>query len=161
MAQRIWSNGIDFMYHVIIKNRFNRHQIKHQLFVIQQCQWLIYQRHFCLGVHFERSSTDGRQNSIYFQKLVRQKICRNIQNYWNSKKLKIQICQKPVMIIQWWRLVSTLHFIFRDGTAENTTSAVLSIPKVGCVFPIVVLSIPIHEDFGRNDHQEDATHFIF
>ena len=31
--------------------------------------------------------------------------------------------------------------------------------KVGCVFPLVVVSILPHADFGRNDHREDAPHF--
>ena len=33
--------------------------------------------------------------------------------------------------------------------------------KVGCVFPMVVVSIPPHAEFGPNDHQEDAHHFIY
>ena len=32
--------------------------------------------------------------------------------------------------------------------------------KVGCVFPMVVVSIPPHSAFGPNDYQEDASHFI-
>ena len=31
--------------------------------------------------------------------------------------------------------------------------------KVGCVFPINVLSILPHAKFGRNDHREDEPHF--
>ena len=31
---------------------------------------------------------------------------------------------------------------------------------VGCVFSIVVVSILPHADFERNDHQEDAPHFM-
>ena len=31
--------------------------------------------------------------------------------------------------------------------------------KVGCVVPIVVVSILLHAEFGRNDHPEDAPHF--
>ena len=33
--------------------------------------------------------------------------------------------------------------------------------KVGCIFPIVVVSILIRAEFGRNDHREDASHFKF
>ena len=33
--------------------------------------------------------------------------------------------------------------------------------KVGCVFPMVVVSILPHSEFGRNDHWEDAPHFNF
>ena len=31
--------------------------------------------------------------------------------------------------------------------------------KVGCVFPMVTVSILLHVEFGRNDHREDAPHF--
>ena len=31
--------------------------------------------------------------------------------------------------------------------------------KVGCVFPMVAVSIPPHAEFGPNDHREDAPHF--
>ena len=31
--------------------------------------------------------------------------------------------------------------------------------KVGRVFPMVVVSIQPHAEFGRNDHREDAPHF--
>ena len=31
--------------------------------------------------------------------------------------------------------------------------------KVGCVFPMVVVSILPHAEFGPNDHREDAPHF--
>ena len=31
--------------------------------------------------------------------------------------------------------------------------------KVGCVFPMVVVSILPHAEFGQNDHREDAPHF--
>ena len=34
------------------------------------------------------------------------------------------------------------------------------IAKVGCVFPMVVVSLLPHAEFGPNDHLEDATHFI-
>ena len=32
--------------------------------------------------------------------------------------------------------------------------------KVGCVFPMVVVSILPHAEIGPNDHREDALHFI-
>ena len=32
--------------------------------------------------------------------------------------------------------------------------------KVGCVFPMIVVSLLPHADYGRNDHREDAFHFI-
>ena len=32
--------------------------------------------------------------------------------------------------------------------------------KVGCVFPMVDVSILPHAEFGSNDHQVDAPHFI-
>ena len=32
--------------------------------------------------------------------------------------------------------------------------------KVGCVFPMVVVSMLPHADFGPNDHRDDALHFI-
>ena len=32
--------------------------------------------------------------------------------------------------------------------------------KVGCVFPMVVVSILLQIEFGSNDHREDAPHFI-
>ena len=32
--------------------------------------------------------------------------------------------------------------------------------KVGCVFPMVIVSILPHAEFGPNDHREDAPHFI-
>ena len=32
--------------------------------------------------------------------------------------------------------------------------------KVECIFPIVVVSILCHTEIGRNDHREDASHFI-
>ena len=32
--------------------------------------------------------------------------------------------------------------------------------KVGRVFPMVVVSILPHAEFGPNDHREDAPHFI-
>ena len=31
--------------------------------------------------------------------------------------------------------------------------------KVGCVYPMVVVSILPHAEFEPNDHQEDAYHF--
>jgi len=33
--------------------------------------------------------------------------------------------------------------------------------KVGSVFPMVVVSILLHAEFGPNDHSEDAPHFIY
>ena len=33
--------------------------------------------------------------------------------------------------------------------------------KVGCVFPMVVVSIPPHAGFGRNDHRKDAPLCIY
>ena len=33
--------------------------------------------------------------------------------------------------------------------------------KVGCVFPMVVVSILHHTEFGRKNHREDASHFIW
>ena len=111
MGQQIWSSGIGFIYHVIIRNRISLHQIKHQWFVIQRCQWLTFRRHFYHGVHLEKNLTDGPQNSIYSQRPVRQKICPNIQKYWNSRKLKIQMCRGPVKIIRWWQLVSFFSFV--------------------------------------------------
>ena len=35
-----------------------------------------------------------------------------------------------------------------------------SVSKVGCVFPIVVVSILPHAEFGPNEHREDASHLI-
>ena len=32
--------------------------------------------------------------------------------------------------------------------------------KVGCVFPIVVVSIPLHAEFRPNDHGKGAPHFM-
>ena len=37
--------------------------------------------------------------------------------------------------------------------------AVIAISKVGWTFPMVVVSILSHTEFGRNDHGEDASHF--
>ena len=31
--------------------------------------------------------------------------------------------------------------------------------KVGCVFPMVIVSILPYAEFGRTDHREDASHF--
>ena len=33
--------------------------------------------------------------------------------------------------------------------------------KVGCVSPMIIVSILHHAEFGPNDHREDAPHFIF
>ena len=33
--------------------------------------------------------------------------------------------------------------------------------KVGCIFPMVVVSILPQAEFGPNDHQEDAPYFTF
>ena len=33
--------------------------------------------------------------------------------------------------------------------------------KVGCVIPMIVVSILPHAEYGSNDYQEDAPHFIF
>ena len=33
--------------------------------------------------------------------------------------------------------------------------------KVGCIYPMVVVSILPHAEFGPNEHQEEAHHFIF
>ena len=33
--------------------------------------------------------------------------------------------------------------------------------KEGCVFPVVVVPMLSHAEFGPNDHQEDASHFTF
>ena len=33
--------------------------------------------------------------------------------------------------------------------------------KVGCAFAMVVVSILLHAEFGRNGHWEDVPHFIF
>ena len=32
--------------------------------------------------------------------------------------------------------------------------------KVGCVFPMVVVSLLLHAEFGPNDHRKDAPHFM-
>ena len=42
------------------------------------------------------------------------------------------------------------------GTTKNVDPE----NKVGCVFPMVVVSILPHTEFGPNDHREDASHFI-
>ena len=31
--------------------------------------------------------------------------------------------------------------------------------KVGCVVPMVVVSMLLHAGYGPNDHREDASHF--
>ena len=33
--------------------------------------------------------------------------------------------------------------------------------KVGCIFPMVVVSLLPHVEFGLNDYREDAPHFTF
>ena len=33
--------------------------------------------------------------------------------------------------------------------------------KVGCVFSMIVISTLLQEEFERNDHREDALHFIW
>ena len=33
--------------------------------------------------------------------------------------------------------------------------------KVGCVFPMIAVSILSHAEFGQNDHREDALHISF
>ena len=38
--------------------------------------------------------------------------------------------------------------------------AMLMDSKVGCVFPMIVVSLLLHADYGRNDHRENAFHFI-
>ena len=36
---------------------------------------------------------------------------------------------------------------------------IINIPcKVGCVFPMVVVSIKLQVELGSNDHREDASH---
>ena len=35
----------------------------------------------------------------------------------------------------------------------------IRIIKVGCVFPVAVVSVLPHAEFGPNDYQEDAPHF--
>ena len=43
----------------------------------------------------------------------------------------------------------------------KTHSFAKSPNKVGCIFPMVVISIVRHAELGRNDHREDAPHFTF
>ena len=38
---------------------------------------------------------------------------------------------------------------------------VFNLTKVGCVSPMVVVSIVPHAEFGPNDHMEDAPYFIY
>ena len=40
------------------------------------------------------------------------------------------------------------------------SSIQLLLIKVGCVFPVVVVSILPHAEFGRNVHREEAPYFI-
>ena len=46
------------------------------------------------------------------------------------------------------------------NTVKTYDSSILN-PKMGRVFPMVVVSIPPHAVFGPNDHREDAPHFSF
>ena len=50
----------------------------------------------------------------------------------------------------------------RTFTIKNKSSQTIFnyCSKVGCVFPMVVVSILPHAEFGPNDHREDASHFI-
>jgi len=45
------------------------------------------------------------------------------------------------------------------STILNETS--LKTNKAGCVFPMVIVSIQLNAEFGRNDHREGAPQFIW
>jgi len=49
--------------------------------------------------------------------------------------------------------------IFLDGSFDSFMNE-FDKNKVGCVFPMFVVSILPHAEFGSNDHREDAPHFI-
>jgi len=54
-------------------------------------------------------------------------------------------------------------FRFEYDQAKGIGSHVANDPdrrsKVGYVFPMVVISILSHAEFGQNDHREDASYF--
>ena len=46
--------------------------------------------------------------------------------------------------------------IHLTDTLRNLTSHQMVKSKVGCVFPMVIVSILLHAEFGWNNHREDA-----
>ena len=55
---------------------------------------------------------------------------------------------------------NTLLFAFGQKGPLVLTIVSLSYPiKVGCVFPMIVVSILLYPGLGRNDYREDVSHF--
>ena len=75
---------------------------------------------------------------------------------WLPRKWKPKTCiisgkvEKKTLQVSFWKL----SFLDKNPNLSLKTST-----KVGCVFPMVVVFILPHVEFGRKDHREDAPHF--
>ena len=75
----------------------------------------------------------------------------------------------PVRYVKKWPTYQetgfSLYYVFKMKKSQNVKDFVKiegrERGKVECVFPMVVVSILPHAEFGPNDHWEDTSHFIF
>ena len=60
-----------------------------------------------------------------------------------------------------WDWIDVLYFVTNQRANRKECSTYGLTHKVGCVFPIAVVSILPHAEFGSNDRQENAPHFTY
>ena len=79
--------------------------------------------------------------------------------YQETKFRLLEASASSVMAVSYNYLTGTLAYADIDGNFIVHTMAVIEL-KVGCVFPMVVVSLLPPSQFRLNDHREDAPHFI-
>ena len=70
----------------------------------------------------------------------------------SESEMQSQRAQPPSDNIELDSPQERLHDLLTIGLSKRC--------KVGCVFPMDVVSLLPHEEFGRNDHREGPPHFI-
>ena len=72
---------------------------------------------------------------------------KNDQKQWRKKKLNLSKKQLTSSVKE------------NQKFTHGSKAEVRFNDKIWCVFLMVVVSILLHAEFGRNDHREDAPHF--
>ena len=136
----------------------------------------------CVTCHW--NSTVVRLNPDSLLKSVRLESCSRFKCFpydyltWHHKYFEVILNKNHMVILtltgsSWFRWAVSVQIrqrtYARDSFLTPNGSSVdlfhpeyhlILIGKVGCVFPMVIVSIVPHAEFGPNDHREDASHFI-
>ena len=103
--------------------------------------------------HAEFGRNDHREENIFRDHFWHQ----TLASKFNSVEVQDSAKHKSATLrhnqLQNW-LLKHEHRCFEPNVCSRRMT---HSSKVGCVFPMVVVSI--HGEFGRNDHQQDVTHF--